>query len=253
MHTSHQRFSRGDSWTPFLGATALACLLLAATAAGAAKLPTRPAQNGAVVEDLAQVLSPETRTAIEAVQWELLGDRLPPVVVVTIDSLGGQQVEPYAQHLFNEWEIGDRGRNRGVLLLVAMGDRRARIELGGGWGGGEHGTARAIMDSHIIPAFKRGEFDTGVLDGVRALDAMIRAEPLPRPTPPWWFWPAAVLFVVAVVTIATSLFRSGRTGWGWAFLIAVGALVVLLIRCAPRRGGSFGGGFSVGGGATGSW
>ncbi len=231
----------------------LVCLLLGSADVALAELPTRPAQNGAVVEDLAQILSPDKRVGIESIQWALLEERLPPVVVVTVDSLGGQRVEAYARSLFDAWGIGQRGRNRGVLLLVAMGDRRARIELGAGWGGGEHRTSRVIMDSHIIPAFKRGDFDTGVLDGVRALDAMIRAEPLPRPTPPWWFWPAVVLFAVAVVAIAGSLFRSGRSGWGWAFLIAVGAFLILLLRCAPRRGGSFGGGFSVGGGATGSW
>ena len=169
----------------------LACLVLGSADIANAELPARPAQHGAVVEDLANVLSAEARSRIVSIQSSLLEEGLPPVVVVTVDSLGGQSVEAYARSLFDAWGIGSGGRNRGVLLLVAIGDRRARIELGAGWGSGEHHTSRVIMDSHIIPAFKRGEFDTGVLDGVRALDAMLRAEPLPPPTPPWWSrWPA---------------------------------------------------------------
>lgn len=230
-----------------------ACLLLGGADLVHAELPPRPAENGAVVEDLANVLSSEARTGIASILWGLLEDGKPPVVVVTVASLAGQSVEAYAGRLFDSWGIGQKGRNRGVLLLVAIGDRKARIELGASWGGGEHSASRQIMDSHIVPAFKRGDFDTGVLDGVRALDAMIRGESIPPPTPPWWFWPAVVLFFVAVTAIALSLFRSGRSGWGWAFLIAVGAFLFLVVRCVPRRGGSFGGGFSGGGGVTGSW
>lgn len=229
-----------------------ACLLLGGAVPAHAELPPPPAGNGVVVEDVANVLSPDAGSEIASILGALLEDGMPPVVVVTVHSLGGQRIEAYASQLFDTWGIGQKIRNRGVLLLVALGDRKARIELGAGWGGGEHFTSRQIMDSHIVPAFRRGDFDTGVLDGVRAIDAMIRAEPMPRPTRPWWFWPTLVLFFAAVVAIAVSLFRSGRTGWGWAFLIAVGAFLFLVLRCAPRRG-SFGGGFSGGGGVTGSW
>ena len=88
------------------------------------------------------------------------------------------------------------------------------------------------------------------------MDAMARGLQLPKAKQPWWVMPLFVGFLLLAVGTIVSLFKSGRTGWGWALLIALGALLFFLLRAAAKGGGSggaFGGGSSGGGGASGSW
>ena len=85
---------------------------------------------------------------------------------------------------------------------------------------------------------------------------MARGLNLPRPSAPWWFPLLIVGAIALVIGIAFSLFKSGRTGWGWAFLAFVAVILFFLLRgmaSCSGSGGGFGGGSSGGGGATGSW
>ena len=112
------------------------------------------------------------------------------------------------------------------------------------------------MGSLIIPHFKREAYSTGIVDGVRGMDAMARGLGLPRPTQPWWILPLFLVGIVLIIGVIISLFRSGRKGWGWALIIGLALLLLFLFKAAASgkgSGGGFGGGFSGGGGATGSW
>jgi uncharacterized protein len=162
-------------------------------------------------------------------------------------------IEKYAESLFNEWGIGFKDRNYGILLLVSKGDRKARIELGEGWGHKNDVQSQDIMDNLIIRQFKSGNFSVGILDGVRGLDAMARGLSLPRPTPPWWQLPLIIISFILIVLMIINLFKTGRSGWAWAIIIALGVLLFFMLRNAGSSSSGFGGGFSGGGGATGSW
>lgn len=111
------------------------------------------------------------------------------------------------------------------------------------------------MQSLIVPAFKRGDYPTGIRDGVRGLDAMARGLGLPAPTRPAWFWPALIAAGILIALMLFSLFKSGRSGWAWALIAALAALLFFFVRSANKQGsgGGFGGGRSGGGGSTGSW
>ena len=119
------------------------------------------------------------------------------------------------------------------------------------------------MNDLIIPQFKQNDHSAGIRKGVEGMDAMARGIALPkpeRPKQPWWVIPLLIAFLVLVGVVAYSLFKSGRTGWGWAFLVGVGAFLLFLFfilqRLSESSGGSsggFGGGSSGGGGASGSW
>ena len=110
------------------------------------------------------------------------------------------------------------------------------------------------MQSLIIPAFKRGDYSTGISDGVRGMDAMARGLQLPKPTAPWWFWPAVIIGGIGLVMLIINLFKTGRSGWAWALIVGIGLLLFFILRNMPSgSGGGFGGGSSGGGGATGSW
>ena len=243
----------------------------------------RPARSGSrillerpgereFVRDLAGMVTPEDATRIRSICDKLLTEKATPIIVVTIESMarygrGRMRIESFAMRLFNQWGIGharinDQTWNTGILLLVSKLDRKARIELGAGWGREQDGLCRQIMDNLIIPDFKNGDFSAGIVLGVEALDKMARGKELPcRPRPTWHHVVIAIAVAMAIFTVV-SLIRRGAGGWAWLFWAALFGGMGLLLHAVLTRGssggggfsgGSFGGGFSGGGGATGSW
>jgi uncharacterized protein len=237
-------------------------------------IPPRPPDR-VVILDQAGMISGSDREEMQNTIDLTLRETAIPIVVVTIRSLGSYgaghlSIEEYARRLFDAWGIGHKTvlvgdrevpRNLGVLLLVAKGDRLARIELGADWGHGKDGQCRTIMQDHIIAAFKRNEFSAGILAGVKALSAMVREQELPAPPRPAWHYLAWAAFVGLGLFTMVSLIRRGANGWAWLFWGVVFAILGTILYAMTRArssgggfsGGSFGGGFSGGGGATGSW
>ena len=227
----------------------------------AVDFPEKPPKSDFFV-DQAHLLNEDARKAINKTALELLNQEQIPLFVVTIPSLSAYEgsalgIEGYATQLFDHWGIGSQERNYGMLLIVSVGDRRARIELGAGFEHRFDAHTKDIMQSLIIPAFKRGDFPTGITDGVRGMDAMARGLQLPKPKSPWWFLPAMVGGAIFLGFVINNLFKTGRSGWAWALIAATAVVVFFVLRnLASSNGGSsggFGGGSSGGGGATGSW
>jgi uncharacterized protein len=244
---------RPTGFTPYL--TAFLLCLLVFNQASAVTFPEKPPKEHYYV-DQGELLAAEDAIAIDKIAASLLSEEKIPIIVVTIPSLisfqaSSHTVDSYTSALFDEWGIGSQERNYGILLLVSVGDRKARIELGKAWGGKNDADARHVMDAMIVPAFKRGEFSAGISEGVNALDKMARGLALPKPKEPWWILPAMILGVLLVIMVIVSLFKSGRSGWGWALIIGLGIAIFFILRAAAASGGS--GGSSGGGGASGSW
>ncbi|OOZ40402.1 hypothetical protein BOW53_07995 [Solemya pervernicosa gill symbiont] len=233
-------------------------LLLAPLGASAITFPDKPPSEHYYV-DGAGLINQATGERIDATASALLSEEQVPLYVVTIASLSSQDaithtIEEYAAALFDHWGIGWQDRNYGILLLISEGDRKARIELGKDWGGQHDYEAEQVMDELIVPAFKRGDFPTGIADGVRGLNAMARGLGLPKATAPWYFWPLVIGGLIGFVLLIINLFKTGRKGWAWALIVAFGLLLFFILRNAGSgSGGGFGGGSSGGGGATGSW
>ena len=235
-------------------------MLFASLSSFAISFPDKPSSEHFYV-DGAGLIDTEAGDSIDLSATSLLVDEKVPLYVVTIASLAShdavtQSIEQYAAALFDHWGIGWQDRNYGILLLISKGDRKARIELGADWGGKFNYQAQQVMDELIVPAFKRADFATGIEDGVRGLDAMARGLELPKPTSPWWVLPLLIGGFVLVVLLIINLFKTGRSGWAWALLAALGVLLFFLIKAMLSNagsGGGFGGGSSGGGGATGSW
>ncbi len=226
----------------------------------AIEFPEKPTDENFFV-DKAGLLDHDSAQKVNQIAGKLLQEEKVPLFVVTIPSLAeydaaGYSIEGYAADLFDEWGIGFEDRNYGMLLLIARDDRKARIELGAGWDRSYDRQAKQIMDTLIIPAFKRGEFALGITQGVQGMDAMARGLALPKPEAPWWFLPALGIAAIFFIALIYNLFKSGRSGWAWGLIILLGVIIFAVLRAAAKGGGSsggFGGGYSGGGGATGSW
>jgi len=239
---------------------ALVFILLSPPPVYSLTFPEKPPDTDWYVDE-AGLLEAEDKKGLNELASALFLDERVPLYVVTIHSLSGHEaagysIEGYAADLFDHWGIGFKDRNYGMLLLVSSGDRRARIELGDGWGRNHDRLAKETMDTLILPSFREGNFSKGILEGVRGMDAMARGLALPKTKAPWWFIPAVIAGAIFLGLLIYNLFKTGRKGWAWALIIAIGVALFFILRNAGRASGSssgFGGGFSGGGGASGSW
>ncbi len=126
------------------------------------------------LNDFANVVRPEHAVAIRTELTQLRDTVGIETVVITIDSINDYgtddaTIESFVTHLFNKWGVGNAERNDGAMLLVAVNDRKVRIEVGSGFGDKLNAPTKRIIDSQIIPNFKRGDYSTGILEGARAL------------------------------------------------------------------------------------
>ena len=149
-------------------ATIFACDSPAADAAS--ELLPKPAQREYVV-DTAGIVSAEDRTQIEKIGEELREKTKAEIVVVTVTTLDGTDIESYANELFRSWGIGDAKQSNGVLLLIAKDDRKFRIEVGYGLEGEiTDGRAGEILDK-MKPYFRDEKYSEGVLNAYQKLAA----------------------------------------------------------------------------------
>ena len=159
---------------PFLSLrrAALPILLLLLGRAGA--FGADPPRPEGLVNDFAGVLSPEGERRAEALARELLEKTGATVAAAIVPDMGGETVERYAVDLYQAWGIGREGEDRGALLLVAVAERKVRIETGYGLEGIlPDGRTGEILDRFVVPALGRDDWDGGVLAGVAALAAVV--------------------------------------------------------------------------------
>ncbi len=224
----------------------------------AAVFPDKPGKQDFFADEANVIAAPE-RKIINDIAGKILKEEQIPLFVVTIPSLADKQaaeytIEKYAYELFNKWGIGSPKRNLGMLLLVSVGDRRARIELGTDWGFSYNQSAKEVIDTLIVPQFRKKNYSQGILAGAQGMDALARGLAIPKPKSPWWIGPLLIGLFALIIFIIFNLFKSGRSGWGWALIAGLGMLIFFMLRAtASGSGGGFGGGSSGGGGASGSW
>jgi uncharacterized protein len=132
-----------------------------------------PALTGRVV-DQAGVMSDESRSDITAKSQALEQKSGTQLVVATVKSLEGSDIETYANQLFRTWALGQAQKNNGVLLLVAPDEHKVRIEVGYGLEGTlTDALSSVIISSAIIPRFKTGDFSGGIERGVDGIISVL--------------------------------------------------------------------------------
>lgn len=230
-----------------------------------------PQPGAGYVTDIGNALTDDEEERIERWLWQVESKTGVEVIVVILNSIRdypntlNSSIESFATALFNKYGIGNMPKNDGVLLLVALKDRKARIELGACYGHSRDADAQRIMNRVIIPRFKKADYVGGITEGTRAICTEFARVRIGLP------WRLIILLVAIplVGLVAFSLFKNGKRGWGWVFVglliilvLAAIAIIITTLKHLPRSSssswssggmGGFGGGSSGGGGATGSW
>jgi uncharacterized protein len=257
-------------------------LCAAAWPAFAQQLAPIPALDSPVVDATGTLSQPQreqlVRQALDLQQRK--GSQLQVLVVPTTQP---EDIAQYAQRAYDQWKLGRKGVDDGLLVVVAKDDRRARIQPGYGLEGAiPDATAARVIQEYMAPKFRAGDYGGGLVDATGVLVKLIDGEALPAPVADNrpegggsggdWIFALFVAFVVA--QLARGLFSrapaplraivgAGAAG-GVAFLIAqallvggAGAVIGFLLglahapsgRYAKHGGwGGFGGGGWGGGG-----
>lgn len=227
-----------------------------------------PALSGRVV-DQARLLTPEKEAELTARLEALERDTSDQLVVVTIDSLQGLEIEDYGYRLGRAWGIGQAEENNGALLIVAPNERKVRIEVGYGL---EpiltDGLSALIIHNEILPSFRDGHFERGIDQGVTALEAQLRLDPAEAEAraaaadSPKAGVPVGPLIMIGVILLLMFIGMIGALGRGGRRRRGSGVAPILIwaaseaLRSSSRGGGGSswgggGGGFSGGGGSFG--
>lgn len=125
--------------------------------------------NEFYINDYANILSSDIEEYILEKSIALNNAEGTQIVVVTVPNLEGISLENYANKLFNEFGIGDKEKNNGLLLLLALEEREFRVEVGYGLEGIlPDGKTGRFQDDYIIPYLKENDWDNGIKNGYDA-------------------------------------------------------------------------------------
>jgi uncharacterized protein len=248
-------------WTARSLALAVLALVLLAGAALAA--PKFPSLTGRVV-DQAGLLDSTAQAQITAKLAALEQKTGTQLVVVTLASLDGDDIADYGYQLGRAWGIGQKGKNNGVLLIVAPNERKVRIEVGYGLEGMLTDLqSDLIIRNDILPRFRAGDFPAGIERGVDDLVQVLSGGPLKVDQPrergggqSGGFDFGSFLFIALILGFWAFRFFGGGGGFGPG---RRSGMYFPMGGGWGGGGGSGGGGFSGGGGSfggggsSGSW
>jgi uncharacterized protein len=129
------------------------------------------------VVDQAGIFNAQTRTSLETKLKDLEDKSGIQLVVASVRSLEGGDIETYANGLFRFWKLGEAKKNNGVLLVVAPAERRVRIEVGYGLEGTlTDALSSVIIQSAVIPRFRAGDYSGGVERGVDGIISVLSGD-----------------------------------------------------------------------------
>jgi uncharacterized protein len=215
------------------------------------------------VTDLTSTLTGPQKAEIEERLRVFEAERGSQIAVLIVPSTGDEAIEQYALRVVESWRLGRSGVDDGALLLVAMDDRRIRIEVGYGLEGAlNDATARRIISETIVPQFRSGDPFVAISMGVERMIAVAEGEPLPEPEPDWSSDTVSGVFQAVPILLALgfaggailrrlfgrfwgALVTAGLTGfltWYWFPVLIVAAIVALTAFFLTFMSGPGGGG-----------
>ncbi len=226
-------------------------LLFAFAALARAESPDKLPKPTSYVSDFAGVIDPASRENIEDLAWQVYSRAHATIEVVTVNSLDGEDIDSWTTALEDNWKVGPKSSDKGILMVFAIQDHKDRIEVGYGLEGilpdGMVGDIRRGMS----PLLEQGQYGPAIQSGVQQVADVIAADAKITLTPPQQMpapaddyrhaqhhtdWLGILLFIVFLLL----MLRGGGGGRGWLWFL-LGSMM----------GGGFGGGgggFGGGGG-----
>lgn len=163
------RASRWAWWVPLVVLLTSVCALPRTVAATPASTIDVPYLTGRIVDN-ANIMEALTRGQLSErlkAHEQATGNQ---IVVLTVQTIGDVSIEEYAVKVFEAWKLGQKGKDNGVLVVVAPGDRKMRIEVGYGLEGAlTDGTCGQIIRNVMTPRFKANDYNGGIDEGVKAI------------------------------------------------------------------------------------
>ncbi len=231
-------------------------LFLFLFAASTAFAQTYPSPTG-YVNDFAGVMSPQARDQLETAIQRFHEKTGVEIAVAALPDIGGMNIETYAVELFQRWGIGEKGKDNGLLFVIAVKERWLRLEVGYGLEPViNDGRAGEIRDKYMAPYLRTDDWDNGITQGVFAamtyiakdagidLAELLQGTAVPQSAPrgaepqPDVPLPVVIFLVVLFLLLLRSrLFRN--------LLLAM--FLANMFGGGRYRSGGFGGGFSGGG------
>jgi uncharacterized protein len=173
---------QGFAWIPALAGIALLSLVLAFAACAADSVAV-PKLTARVIDQTGALTSAE-RDALEAKLRAFEEARGSQIAVLLVPSIGQEVIEEFAGRVADEWKLGRKGVDDGVLFVVAQQERKLRIHTGRGVQGTlTDALSRRIVADIVAPRFRSGDFAGGIDAGVDAIMKAIEGEQLPLPSP----------------------------------------------------------------------
>lgn len=242
------------SHTRFSGIAAILGIMLLLLPTGAIAAPNDiPAPVGDIyVQDFANILNDNEEAQMRNMGRQIEDQTTSQIAVLTVDSIGETSIEEYAVKAYRSYGLGTKENNNGVLLVIAMKEKKVRIEVGYGLEGTlPDGKTGRILDEYAFPHLQNGQPNLAMMNTYQALANEVSAanefgnaprEPEHQefPIPTWLL----IIIVVGVVILD--------------FMFFGGTLTYLLMSIISRGGGGGGprgggGGSSGGGGASRGW
>lgn len=249
----------------------LGWLIVGLTAVVSAQEESLPSYRG-YVNDFAGILSSQTRAQIISIAEQVEAKTTAQIALVTVLTVKPMAIEQYAVELFEKWGVGQAGKDNGILILMAVNDKKVRMETGYGLEGAlPDAVCNQIIYQIMIPEFKKGNLEKGLLLGSIAVAGLIAKE----------YNIELSLGADMPKASAAQVSKKGNLAKSLVYLILFillfglrsGLLFYFILGPTGRRrggywygsglGGSgggfsggfggFGGGFSGGGGASGGW
>lgn len=238
------------------------------------KIPEKPAKQTSFYDFGTDVLSGAEQKHIEQKLINYADSTSTQIVVIMVPTTQGEQIARYATDLGHKWGVGQKGKDNGIILLVAVNDRNVTIQNGYGT---EHlmtdALSRRIIETQILPEFRNGNYFAGIDKATTSIMQIMSGEYENNAGREGEFSILGLLLVflfVVFILILASKSKGGRNG-GSSGGFDLGDIIILssMGRSSGRGGGFFGGGGGSfggggfgggfggggfgGGGASGSW
>lgn len=206
------------------------------------------------VMDTAGIIEPSDKRYLESQIRRLNDQHGIQAQVLTLNSLEGESIEQVSIDTAEEWKLGTREEDKGILVVVAPNEKKVRIEVGQGLEGDIPDIlAYQIIQQKILPEFRSGNYGKGLIAAIGAIEALAAPETAEaarksfqqQRAPQGASLIKVIIFIIAFLFLTFAGGRRGRRGSANAFLLGA------LLGGMGRRGGGFGGGGFGGGGWSG--